>query len=80
MRLIKNIKKQMISKITKFAFLVAFICISFTSKAQCIASFMPFDSVGYGYFWNTSTGTGLTSTWSFGDGTSATGTGDITHL
>jgi PKD repeat protein len=48
--------------------------------STCTASFIAFDSVGYGYFSNISSGTGLTSTWSFGDGTSATGTGDITHL
>lgn len=46
----------------------------------CNASFVPFDSLGYGYFWNTSTGTGITSTWDFGDGTTGTSTGDITHL
>lgn len=53
---------------------------SFTSKAQCTASFIPYDSVGYGYFVNTSSGSGLTCTWDFGDGTFGSGTGDITHL
>jgi PKD repeat protein len=80
MKTIKKIKNQMISKITKVAFLGAFICIGFTSKAQCTASFVPFDSVGYGYFWNTSIGSGLTSTWNFGDGSTGTSVGDITHL
>lgn len=47
---------------------------------SCNASFIPYDSAGYGYFWNQSTGTGLTSMWSFGDGSSGTSTGDITHL
>jgi PKD repeat protein len=46
----------------------------------CSALFTPFDSVGYGYFMNQSTGTGLTCTWSFGDGTFGTGTGDMSHL
>ncbi|HEY0030845.1 MAG TPA: PKD domain-containing protein [Bacteroidia bacterium] len=46
----------------------------------CTAFFSPYDSLGYGYFQNLSTGTGITSTWSFGDGTSGTSTGDITHL
>ena len=51
-----------------------------TGTSSCIASFIAFDSIGYGYFINTSAVTGLTSSWSFGDGTSGTSTGDITHL
>jgi PKD repeat protein len=54
--------------------------ISVTNTAGCSASFIPYDSAGYGYFYNTSGGSGLTSTWTFGDGTSGTSTGDITHL
>lgn len=50
------------------------------SGGSCAASFTPFDSLGYGYFWNTSVGSGLTSTWDFGDGSTGTSTGDITHL
>ena len=80
MKTLTKKKQTMLSKITKALFLGAFIFMGFNSKAQCTASFMPFDSVGYGYFWNTSSGTGLTSSWDFGDGTFATGTGDITHL
>ena len=45
----------------------------------CSASFTPYDSLGYGYFINNSTGTGITSTWNFGDGTSGTSTGDTIH-
>lgn len=51
-----------------------------TTPAACSASFMPFDSSGYGYFINTSSGTGLTCTWDFGDGTTATTSGDAIHL
>jgi len=47
---------------------------------SCSASFMPYYSLGYGYFYNTSTGTGITSMWDFGDGNIGTSTGDITHL
>lgn len=54
--------------------------INSSSTGTCSASFMPFDSSGYGYFINTSTGTGLTSTWDFGDGTTATTSGDAIHL
>lgn len=53
--------------------------INTSSAGPCTASFIPYDSLGYGYFYNTSTGTGLTSSWSFGDGSFATGSGDITH-
>lgn len=80
MKTIFTIQKNMLTKISKAVLLGAFIFIGFTSKAQCTASFMPFDSAGYGYFVNTSVGTGLTSTWDFGDGSTGTSVGDITHL
>ena len=80
MKQFKNFQNQLNSKIIKVLFSGVFLCISFSSKAQCTASFMPFDSAGYGYFTNTSIGTSLTSTWTFGDGTSGTSVGDITHL
>jgi PKD repeat protein len=80
MKQFKKFQNQLSSKIIKVLFSAVLLCISYTSKGQCTASFMPFDSVGYGYFYNTSTGSGLTSTWSFGDGTSGTSVGDITHL
>jgi PKD repeat protein len=48
--------------------------------AVCSANFVAYDSLSYGYFLNTSTGTGLTSAWTFGDGTSGTSTGNTTHL
>lgn len=51
-----------------------------STSGGCSASFIPYDSAGYGYFWNTSSGTGITSTWDFGDGNVGTSTGDITHL
>lgn len=39
----------------------------------CNASFVAFDSAGYGYFWNQSTAAAnFVSTWDFGDGTTAT--------
>lgn len=57
---------------------IATITVTNNSAPPCSASFIT-DSTNYGYFWNTSAGTGLTSTWSFGDGTSGTSTGDITH-
>ena len=80
METISTLQKSMRSKITKILFLGAFIFMGLTSKAQCTASFTPFDSVGYGYFMNTSSGSGLTSSWDFGDGTFGSGTGDIIHL
>jgi PKD repeat protein len=45
----------------------------------CSASFFASDSATSVYFYNTSSGTGLSSTWTFGDGTSGTSTGDIAH-
>lgn len=59
------------------------IAISVTNSGPaggCNASFIPYDSMGYGYFYNNSTGTSITSTWDFGDGNVGTSTGDITHL
>ncbi|MCW3071859.1 MAG: repeat-containing protein [Bacteroidetes bacterium] len=47
---------------------------------SCSAAFTPtFDTSNYVHFNNMSTGSGLTSTWTFGDGTSGTSTGDVTH-
>ncbi len=46
----------------------------------CNASFMAFDSLGYGYFYDMSTGSGLTYYWNFGDGTTSTAVGSTTHL
>src|SRR4051812_43517319 len=46
----------------------------------CTAYFASYDSVGmYYHFDNYSTGSGLTTTWNFGDGTSGTSMGDIGH-
>lgn len=46
----------------------------------CNAFFTPFDSAGYGYFYNQSTAAGaITSTWDFGDGSTGTSLGDIIH-
>ncbi len=46
----------------------------------CNAFFTPFDSAGYGYFYNQSTAAGsITSTWDFGDGSTGTSLGDIVH-
>jgi PKD repeat protein len=50
------------------------------STGGCNAYFQSYDSAGYTYFWNQSTGSNLTSTWTFGDGTAGTSTGDIVHL
>ncbi|CAN5537673.1 hypothetical protein BH10BAC1_BH10BAC1_01170 [soil metagenome] len=79
MKTIFTSQKNSTSRLTKVLVLAAFIFMSFTSKAQCAASFISSDSAGTGYFVNTSTGSGITSTWNFGDGTSGTSTGDITH-
>ena len=51
------------------------------NNTGCNAYFMAFDSLGYGYFWDQSTGNpGLTYFWDFGDGTSSSNTGNTTHL
>jgi len=50
------------------------------TTGSCNAYFQAFDSAGYTYFWNNSSGANLISTWSFGDGTAGTSTGDIVHL
>lgn len=50
-----------------------------TTPTPCAASFSAYDSLGYVYFWNTSTGTALTSSWDFGDGTFGTSSGDTYH-
>ncbi|HEX8515393.1 MAG TPA: PKD domain-containing protein [Bacteroidia bacterium] len=55
------------------------VTVTNSSSPGCSAVFTPYDSLGYGYFHNQSTGAGLNSTWTFGDGTAATSTGDITH-
>lgn len=49
------------------------------SSPSCSAAFL-YDSTSSGHFLNHSTGSGLTSTWSFGDGSSGTSNGDITHV
>ncbi len=51
-----------------------------SGSSTCNASFIPYDSAGYVYFYNTSIGSGITSTWDFDDGTTGTSTGDIAHL
>lgn len=56
------------------------ITVTNNSAGGCSAYFVGYDSVGYGFFSNQSTGPGLTSMWTFGDGTSGTSTGDISHL
>jgi PKD repeat protein len=74
-------KKQSIPGGLKAVLLViAFLGLGLKADAQCTAAFTPYDSLGYGYFYNQSTGSGLTSTWTFGDGTAGTSTGDITHF
>jgi PKD repeat protein len=46
----------------------------------CTALFTPYDSAGYGFFYNQSTAVGsITSTWDFGDGSTGTSVGDIIH-
>jgi len=46
----------------------------------CSAAFSAgFDTSNYVHFYNLSYGTGLTSTWTFGDGIAATTSGDATH-
>jgi PKD repeat protein len=80
MKTTTSIQKNILSKLAGALMFIMLIGAGKTANAQCAASFVPYDSVGYGYFMNTSTGTGLTSTWSFGDGTSGTSSGDIIHL
>lgn len=48
------------------------------SGGSCTASFTETDSSAFAYFYNTSTA-GAFSTWDFGDGTTGTSTGSITH-
>lgn len=57
--------------------------LSANSNAQpagsCNALFTPFDSLGYGYFYNQSSPMNALSLWDFGDGTTGVSMGDITH-
>lgn len=48
-------------------------------NAQCTAMFTAADSAGSTYFTNLSTGSGLTSTWDFGDGTTFSTTGNAVY-
>lgn len=53
--------------------------INTTGSASCSASFIAYDSSGYTYFQNTSSGSNLISSWSFGDGNTGVSTGDIVY-
>ncbi len=70
------IKKLSIILLTTVLFML-----NTNTKAQCTASFIAYDSLGYVYFNNQSSGlgTGVTCNWSFGDGSFGTSTGDISH-
>lgn len=55
-------------------------CQMLYASGVCNASFFAADSAGIVHFYNASTGTGLTCSWTFGDGNVGTSTGDITHV
>lgn len=81
MKSITKIQKNILSKLTRVLMIGAIFCFSFKADAQCTASFTSADSAGTTYFTNLSTGSGLTSTWDFGDGTvfSTTGNANYTY-
>lgn len=77
MKTISTLRK----KLSIILFPAVLLLLNTNAKAQCTASFVAYDSLGYVYFNNQSSGmgTGITSSWSFGDGSFGTSTGDITH-
>jgi len=69
-------------KLSIILFSAVLLLLNINAKAQCTASFVAYDSLGYVYFDNQSTGlgAGVTCTWTFGDGSTETTIGDTTHL
>jgi len=79
---LQNLKNKL-SSFSKAMVVGALIFISANSNAQpagsCSALFTPFDSLGYGYFYNQSSPMNAISLWDFGDGSTGVSMGDITH-
>lgn len=79
MKTILKIQKNILSKLTRVLMFGAVIFFGFKANAQCTALFTSADSAGTTYFSNLSTGSGLTSTWDFGDGTVFSTSGDANY-
>lgn len=63
------------------SYCTTYTVINTASAGPCNALFYGYDyGSGYGYFSNMSTGTGITSTWDFGDGSTGTSTGNTSHV
>ncbi|MFL5764633.1 MAG: PKD domain-containing protein [Bacteroidia bacterium] len=77
MKTTTKIKKR--SGLLRLILIFALLLCGIGAQAQCTANFFATDSSGTTVFINTSTGSGLTSTWNFGDGSTGTSSGDTFH-